>query len=412
MDFSLSDKSCDYLSRVQEFIEQHIVPYESDYRKENQRLNAGPHWREWQVPPHVAELKAMAKKAGLWNLFLPDAELGQGLTTLEYAPIAECMGHSLLAPEIFNCNAPDTGNMEVLYHFGSAAQKMQWLEPLLAGDIRSVFCMTEPDVASSDATNMQTTITADGDEWVINGRKWWSTGLGHPDAQFAIVMGLTDADADKHSRHSMVIVPLNTPGVHIERMLPALGEYDAPYGHGEVIFDDVRVPKDHIIVGPGAGFKIAQGRLGPGRIHHCMRAIGAAERTLDMFIERGTSRIAFGQPLLKLGGNTERLADLRVAIDQARLLTLHAAWQIDKMGAMKAIKAISSIKLVAPQVLQRVVDETMQLYGGAAMCHDTPLPDLLAVAKSLRIADGPDAVHRATIAKTEVRAWQERMNER
>ena len=250
MDFSLSDKSCDYLSRVQEFIEQHIVPYESDYRKENQRLNAGPHWREWQVPPQVAELKAMAKKAGLWNLFLPDAELGQGLTTLEYAPIAECMGHSLLAPEIFNCNAPDTGNMEVLYHFGSAAQKMQWLEPLLAGDIRSVFCMTEPDVASSDATNMQTTITADGDEWVINGRKWWSTGLGHPDAQFAIVMGLTDADADKHSRHSMVIVPLNTPGVHIERMLPALGEYDAPYGHGEVIFDDVRVPKDHIIVGP------------------------------------------------------------------------------------------------------------------------------------------------------------------
>jgi alkylation response protein AidB-like acyl-CoA dehydrogenase len=412
MDFSLSDKSCDYLSRVQEFIEQHIVPYESDYRKENQRLNAGPHWREWQVPPHVAELKAMAKKAGLWNLFLPDAELGQGLTTLEYAPIAECMGHSLLAPEIFNCNAPDTGNIEVLYHFGSAAQKTQWLEPLLAGDIRSVFCMTEPDVASSDATNMQTTITADGDEWVINGRKWWSTGLGHPDAQFAIVMGLTDADADKHSRHSMVIVPLNTPGVYIERMLPALGEYDAPYGHGEVVFDDVRVPKDHIIVGPGAGFKIAQGRLGPGRIHHCMRAIGAAERTLDMFIERGTSRIAFGQPLLKLGGNTERLADLRVAIDQARLLTLHAAWQIDKVGAMQAIKAISSIKLVAPQVLQRVVDETMQLYGGAAMCHDTPLPDLLAVAKSLRIADGPDAVHRATIAKTEVRAWQERMNER
>ncbi len=412
MDFSLSDNSRDYLSRVQDFIDQHIAPYESNYRKENQRFNAGPNWREWQVPPHVAELKAMAKKAGLWNLFLPDAELGQGLSTLEYAPIAECMGHSLLAPEIFNCNAPDTGNMEVLYHFGSAAQKARWLEPLLEGDIRSVFCMTEPDVASSDATNMQTTITAQGDEWVINGRKWWSTGLGHPDAKFAIVMGLTDEDADKHQRHSMVIVPLDTAGVHIERMLPALGEYDAPYGHGEVVFDDVRVPKDHIIVGPGAGFKIAQGRLGPGRIHHCMRAIGAAERALDMFIERGTSRIAFGQPLLKLGGNTERLADLRVAIDQARLLTLHAAWQIDKVGAMQAIKAISSIKLVAPQVLQRVVDETMQLYGGAAMCDDTPVPDLVAVAKSLRIADGPDAVHRATIAKTEVRAWQERMNER
>ena len=405
MDFSLSDKSCDYLSRVQEFIEQHIVPYESDYRKENQRLNAGPHWREWQVPPHVAELKAMAKKAGLWNLFLPDAELGQGLTTLEYAPIAECMGHSLLAPEIFNCNAPDTGNMEVLYHFGSAAQKMQWLEPLLAGDIRSVFCMTEPDVASSDATNMQTTITADGDEWVINGRKWWSTGLGHPDAQFAIVMGLTDADADKHSRHSMVIVPLNTPGVHIERMLPALGEYDGPYGHGEVIFDDVRVPKDHIIVGPGAGFKIAQGRLGPGRIHHCMRAIGAAERTLDMFIERGTSRIAFGQPLLKLGGNTERLADLRVAIDQARLLTLHAAWRMDTVGSKEARKEIGMIKVVAPQMACRVIDRAMQIHGGGGISDDFHMAWSYSWARTLRLADGPDEVHTDQVARLELRQY-------
>ena len=301
--------------------------------------------------------------------------------------------------------------MEVLYHFGDKSQQRRWLQPLLDGEIRSVFCMTEPDVASSDATNMQTTIVADGDEWVINGRKWWSTGLGHPQAEIAIVMGLTDEDADKHQRHSMILVPLDTPGVNIERMLPALGEYDAPYGHGEVIFDNVRVPKENIIVGPGAGFKIAQGRLGPGRIHHCMRAIGAAERALELFIERGATRIAFGQPLLKLGGNTERLADMRVAIEQARLMTLYAAWQIDNIGALKAIKEISAIKLVAPNVLQQVVDETMQLFGGASMCHDTPLPGLLAVAKSLRIADGPDAVHRATIAKTELKQWQGRRHD-
>lgn len=415
MDFSYSAKTKDYLARLDAFMREHIEPYEDQYQKENYRLNSTPNWREWQVPPRVAELKQLAREQGLWNLFLPDEELGTGLSTLEYAPLAERMGRSLLAPEVFNCNAPDTGNMEVLYHFGDDPQQEQWLTPLLNGDIRSVFCMTEPDVASSDATNMQTTIVADDSDWVINGRKWWSTGLGHPDAEIAIVMGLTDEDAEKHHRHSMVLVPLNTPGVNIERMLPALGEYDAPYGHGEVVFDNVRVPKENIIVGPGAGFKIAQGRLGPGRIHHCMRAIGAAERALELFIERGTSRIAFGEPLLKLGGNTERLADLRVAIDQARLLTLHAAWQIDNVGAMKAIKEISAIKLVAPNVLQRVVDETMQLFGGASMCHDTPLPGLLTVARSLRIADGPDAVHRATIAKTELKQrekqWKGRSND-
>lgn len=263
MDFSYSAKTKDYLARLDAFMREHIEPYENQYQKENYRLNSTPNWREWQVPPRVAELKQMAKEQGLWNLFLPDEELGAGLSTLEYAPLAERMGRSLLAPEVFNCNAPDTGNMEVLYHFGDDPQQEQWLKPLLNGDIRSVFCMTEPDVASSDATNMQTTIVADGSDWVINGRKWWSTGLGHPDAEIAIVMGLTDEDADKHHRHSMVLVPLNTPGVNIERMLPALGEYDAPYGHGEVVFDNVRVPKESIIVGPGAGFKIAQGRLGP-----------------------------------------------------------------------------------------------------------------------------------------------------
>lgn len=403
MDFTPSKKTQEYRQRLVAFMEQHIEPNESQYHKENRRVNEGANWREWQVLPIVAELKQKAKDAGLWNLFLPDDELGAGLTTLEYAPLAEIMGRSLLAPEVFNCNAPDTGNMEVLYHFGNSAQQKAWLEPLLAGEIRSVFCMTEPDVASSDATNMQATIVADGDDVVISGRKWWSTGLGHPNAKFAIVMGVTDPDAEKHQRHSMVIVPLDAPGVNIERMLPAFGEYDAPYGHGEVLFDKVRVPKENIIAGLGKGFQIAQGRLGPGRIHHCMRALGAAEATLALYVQRGQERIAFGKPLLQLGGNMERLADMRVAIDQARLLTFYAAWKIDQVGAMKALAEISAIKVAAPNVLQRVVDETIQLFGGAGMSHDTPLTSLFAVARALRIADGPDAVHRATIAKMELR---------
>ncbi|MDN7127142.1 acyl-CoA dehydrogenase family protein [Pseudidiomarina sp. 1APR75-33.1] len=408
MDFSPSEKTLDYRKRLIKFIKEHIEPIEADYHKEIRRVNADGNWREWQVPPMVADLKEKAREQGLWNLFLPDPELGAGLSTLEYAPLAEVMGHSLLAPEIFNCNAPDTGNMEVLYHFGSKAQQQQWLQPLLAGEIRSVFCMTEPDVASSDATNMQTSIVADGDDVVINGRKWWSTGLGHPDAQFAIVMGLTDADAAKHQRHSMVIVPLTTEGVTIERMLPAFGEYDAPYGHGEVRFDNVRVPKANLIAGLGEGFKIAQGRLGPGRIHHCMRALGAAEKALQLFMLRGQERIAFGRPLLQLGGNMERVADMRIAIDQARLLTFFAAWKIDEVGAMKALAEISAIKVAAPNVLQQVVDEAIQLYGGAGMSHDTPLTQLFAVARALRIADGPDAVHRATIAKVELNKYRER----
>jgi len=258
---------------------------------------------------------------------------------------------------------------------------------------------------------MQATIVAEGDEVVVNGRKWWSTGLGHPDARFAIVMGLTDPDADRHQQHSMVIVPLDTPGITIERMLPAFGEYDAPYGHGELLFENVRVPKENIIAGLGRGFEIAQGRLGPGRIHHCMRAIGAAERALELFVERGQERIAFGKPLLKLGGNMERLADMRIAIDQARLLTFYAAWKIDQVGAMKALKEISSIKVVAPNVLQKVVDETIQLFGGAGMSHDVPLTSLFAIARALRIADGPDAVHRATIAKVELAKHARRKQE-
>ena len=407
MDFTPSPKTIALRQRLIAFMREHIEPIEADYHKENRRLNPDGAWRSWQVAPVIESLKQQAKAAGLWNLFLPDAELGAGLTTLEYAPLAEVMGHSLLAPEVFNCNAPDTGNMEVLYHFGTEAQKQAWLTPLLAGEIRSVFCMTEPDVASSDATNMQASIIADGDDVVINGRKWWSTGLGHPQAKFAIVMGLTDPDAPKHQRHSMVLVPLDTPGVVIERMLPAFGEYDAPYGHGEVLFDNVRVPKSQVIGALGDGFKIAQGRLGPGRIHHCMRALGAAEKALQLFIRRGQERIAFGKPLIQLNGNLERVADMRIAIDQARLLTFYAAWKIDQVGAMKALAEISAIKVAAPNVLQQVVDEAIQIYGGAGMSHDTPLTGLFAMARALRIADGPDAVHRNTIAKVELAKYRE-----
>lgn len=408
MDFNPSAKTLDYRQRLIAFMREHIEPIEAQYHKENRRLNADANWRTWQVPPMVAELKAKARAAGLWNLFLPDSELGAGLTTLEYAPLAEVMGHNLLAPEIFNCNAPDTGNMEVLYHFGSTQQQQQWLTPLLNGEIRSVFCMTEPDVASSDATNMQARIVADGDEVVISGRKWWSTGLGHPRAKFAIVMGLTDPEAEKHRRHSMVLVPLDTPGVTIERMLPAFGDYDAPYGHGEVLFDQVRVPASNVIGDLGDGFKIAQGRLGPGRIHHCMRALGAAERALQLFVQRGQDRIAFGRPLLQLGGNMERLADMRIAIDQARLLTFYAAWKIDQVGAMKALAEISSIKVAVPKALQMVVDEAIQIFGGAGMSQDVPLTALFAMARALRIVDGPDQVHRATIAKVELAKYRER----
>lgn len=406
MDFTPSKRSLEYRERLIQFMRNEIEPIESNYHKENRRINPDGNWREWQLSPVIEELKQKAKAAGLWNLFLPDDELGAGLTTLEYAPLAEVMGHSLIAPEIFNCNAPDTGNMEVLYHFGSAAQKEQWLQPLLAGEIRSVFGMTEPDVASSDATNMQTTIIADGDDVVINGRKWWSTGIGHPNAKLAIVMGLTDPEADRHARHSMVLVPLDTDGVTIERMLPAFGEYDAPYGHGEVRFENVRVPKANLIGNLGDGFKIAQGRLGPGRIHHCMRALGAAEKALQLFIQRGQDRIGFGKPLLQLGGNLERLADMRIAIDQARLLTFYAAWKIDQVGAMKALTEISAIKVAVPNVLQQVVDASIQIHGGAGVSHDVPLTALFATARVLRIADGPDEVHRATIAKMELRKYR------
>jgi acyl-CoA dehydrogenase len=382
---------------------EHIEPIEHDYWSGIHARNHGNDWQRWEVPPVLEELKAKARAQGLWNLFLPDAQLGAGLSTLEYAPVAEAMGSSLLAPTVFNCSAPDSGNMEVLWKYGSKEQKARWLTPLLAGEIRSVFCMTEPDVASSDATNMEATAILEGDEVVLNGRKWWSSGMGDPAARVAIFMARTpDAAQDRHHQHSMVLVPLDTPGVRIERMLPVFGEYDEPHGHGEVVFENVRVPRENIIAGPGRGFEIAQGRLGPGRIHHCMRCIGAAEAALTLMIDRGMSRKAFGKPLLNLGGNRERVAEARIAIDQARLLTLYAAWKIDQVGALGAMTEIAAIKVSAPNVLQKVVDVAIQIHGGAGVCRDTALTGYFIQARSLRIADGPDEVHKGLIARLEL----------
>lgn len=408
MNFEPSAKSQDYLARLKAFMDEHVLPIEKEIMDENSRLNESPDWRTWQVPSQIEPLKEKAKAAGLWNLFLPDADLAEGLTCLEYAPLAEQTGYSLIAPEIFNCNAPDTGNMEVLYHFGNEAQKAKWLTPLLNGEIRSVFGMTEPDVASSDATNMEATIEVDGDELVLNGKKWWSTGLGHPNAKMAIFMGLSNPENDKHSQHSMVIVPIDTDGVSITRMLTACGEYDAPYGHGEMEFTNVRVPKENLIMGLGKGFAIAQGRLGPGRIHHCMRAIGAAERSLELMIKRGLSRTAFGKPIIKLGGNLERVAQARMAIDQARLLTLHAAWKIDTASVKHAMTEISSIKVVVPNMLQQVSDMAIQMFGGAGVSSDHPIASFNAMGRILRLADGPDEVHMGMVSRLELRKYIQR----
>jgi alkylation response protein AidB-like acyl-CoA dehydrogenase len=403
VDFQPSEKTDDYLQRVKRFMETHIAPIERRVFEDVAAHHNGGDWTKWQVHPKMTELKARAKAEGLWNLFLPDEKLGAGLTTLEYAPIAEQMGRSFLAPEVFNSNAPDTGNMEVLYKYGSDEQKKRWLEPLLAGEIRSVFCMTEPDVASSDATNMQATAILDGDDVILEGKKWWSTNLGHPNARIAIFMAHTpDPSGGRHHQHSMVLVPLDQKGVKIVRMLPVFGEYDEPYGHGEVVFDKVRVPKANVIGGLGMGFEIAQGRLGPGRIHHCMRCIGAAEAALELMIDRGMRRTAFGKPLLNLGGNRERVAEARIAIDQARLLTLYAAWKIDALGPLGAMTEISAIKVVAPRMLQSVVDDAIQIHGGGGLSKDFPLTAFFAQARTLRLADGPDEVHRGLIARIEL----------
>lgn len=401
MDFSLSPKAQSFYDRVKQFMDTHIHPIEHDYHRELQSLD-----NKWVVLPIIEELKAKAKAEGLWNMFLPDEKLGAGLSVTDYASIAELTGQSAIAPEIFNCNAPDTGNMEVLYHYGSDEQKAQWLTRLLAGEVRSAFCMTEPGVASSDATNMAATATVEGDEVVLNGRKWWSTGIGHPNCKVIIFMGLTDPNANRHAQHSMVLVPRDTPGVRVERMLQTMGMYDEPYGHGEVVFDNVRLPKSAIIAGPGRGFEIAQGRLGPGRIHHCMRLIGLSEMALKLMCERGTERVAFGKPLVNLGGNRERIAEARIMIEQARLLVLKAAWLIDNRGVMAAMSEISQIKVVCPNVAQTVIDMAMQIHGGGGLSNDFPLAAAWTMARSLRLADGPDEVHRGLVAKFELMKYK------
>jgi alkylation response protein AidB-like acyl-CoA dehydrogenase len=371
----------------------------------------------------MESLKSKAKAAGLWNLFLPGSNSnsgdnykdnnhndnnGAGLTNVEYAPLAEIMGRSSIAPEVFNCNAPDTGNMEVLVKYGSPAQKERWLKPLLAGEIRSSFCMTEPDVASSDATNVQATAVIDGDHVVLNGRKWWSSGLGHPHCRLLIFMGVTNPAANKHQRHSMVLVPLATPGVNIERMVPVFGSYDAPFGHGEVSFTNVRVPLDHIIAGPGRGFEIAQGRLGPGRIHHCMRTLGAAELALELLCRRSLQRVAFGKPLADLGANADIIANARIKLEQARLHILKAAWMLDEVGTKAARSEISQIKIAVPNIALEIIDQAIQIHGGAGVSDDLPLAALFTAIRTLRIADGPDEVHRALIAKLELRKYRPR----
>lgn len=402
MDFQPGPRAEEFTARVKAFIEARVMPLERAWRAEGAPAQ-GEDWHAWQVDARLEALKAEARAQGLWNLFLPDPAHGPGLSTLEYAPVAEAMGRSLLAPEVFNCSAPDTGNMEVLAHYASDDLKARWLVPLLAGEIRSVFCMTEPGVASSDATNMEATAVVDGDTVVLHGRKWWSTGLGHPSARVAIFMGRTpDPARGKHQQHTMVVVPLDTPGVRVQRMLPVLGDFHAPQGHGEVVFDGARVPLDHVLGGVGRGFEIAQARLGPGRIHHCMRCIGAAEEALALMIDRAVSRTAFGRPLIDLGGNRERIAEARIAIDQARLLTLYAAWKLDRVGARAAMTEISAIKVVAPNVLQRVVDDAIQMHGGAGLSNDTALAGFFAQARSLRLADGPDEVHKHVLARIEL----------
>jgi acyl-CoA dehydrogenase len=357
----------------------------------------------WAIPPVMEEMKAAARAAGLWNLWLPESEYGAGLTNREYAPLCETMGRSFIAPEVFNCNAPDTGNMEVLVRYGTPEQKRRWLEPLLAGDIRSGFAMTEPDVASSDATNIRASIVRDGDSYVINGRKWWTTGAMDPRCKILIFMGKTDPSAPRHLQQSMVLVPMDTPGVRIVRPLTVFGYDDAPHGHAEIDFDDVRVPVTNVLLGEGRGFEIAQGRLGPGRIHHCMRLIGLAERALAAMCARVRERVAFGKPLAEQGVIGEWIADSRIEIDQARLLTLSAAELMDRMGNKAAKDRIAMIKVVAPNVALRVLDRAIQAFGAAGVSEEPGLAEAYAQARTLRLADGPDEVHRAALAKAELK---------
>ena len=388
-------------ARLATFMREHVYPHEATF---NAEVAAGDRWQPTAI---VETLKAKAKAQGLWNLFLPESARGAGLTNLEYAPLCEIMGRSpFFAPEVFNCSAPDTGNMEVLVRYGSDEQQARWLEPLLAGTIRSCFAMTEPDVASSDATNIRSRIVREGDDYVVNGRKWFTSGAGDPRCRVAIVMGKTDPGAARHQQQSMILVPMDAPGVTVVRMLPVFGYDDAPHGHAEVIFKDVRVPAANLLLGEGRGFEIAQGRLGPGRIHHCMRLIGLAERALETMCRRVRSRVAFGRPLAEQGTVRAEIAESRVEIDQARLLTLHAARLMDTVGHKAARAEIAAIKVVAPRVALSVIDRAIQAHGAAGVTDDVFLARAWAHARSLRLADGPDEVHRAALAKLELSKYE------
>jgi acyl-CoA dehydrogenase len=398
MHFEHSARARDLQSRVQAFMDEHVYPNEATFHRQ---IVEGDRWQPTAI---VEELKPRARAAGLWNLFLPESEYGAGLTNVEYAPLCEIMGRVPgLGPEIFNCSAPDTGNMEVLVRYGTEAQRKQWLEPLLAGEIRSCFAMTEPDVASSDATNIKSRIVREGDSYVINGHKWWISGAGDPRCRIVIFMGKTDPQAEKHKQQSMILVPMDTSGVMIRRMLPVFGYDDAPHGHAEITFENVRVPASNLLLGEGRGFEIAQGRLGPGRIHHCMRLIGVAERALDAMCRRVTKRVAFGRTLAEQGTIRADIAESRMEIEQARLLTMKAAYLMDTVGNKAARGEIAMIKVVVPRMTLRVLDRAIQAHGAAGVCDDFPLAAAWAHSRTIRLADGPDEVHREAIAKLELR---------
>lgn len=394
MNFDYSTKSLELQNRLQTFMDAHVYPNETAYERE---INEGDRWKPLRL---IEDLKEKAKGENLWNLFLPEIS---GLSNVEYAPLAEIMGRVVWASEVFNCSAPDTGNIEVLWKYGTDAQKDEWLEPLLNGEIRSCFAMTEPDVASSDATNVRASIKRDGDEYVLNGRKWWSTGAGDARCRLAIFMGKTDETAAKHLQQSMILVPLDADGVGVERLLNVFGFDDAPNGHAEISFADVRVPVSNILLGEGRGFEIAQGRLGGGRVHHCMRLIGVAERALELMIERAKNRVAFGKTLAEQGVVKNWIAEARIEIEQARLLVLKCAWMMDTVGNKTARKEIAMIKAVVPQMALNIIDRAIQTHGGAGVSQDFPLANFWIYARSLRLADGPDEVHLESIAKMELK---------
>ncbi len=400
MNLEQSERVKEHILQVSKFMDEHIWPAEEVYASQMDifRGEGNP----WRVPPILEELKSKAKAQGLWNFFLPESQNGFGLTNLEYAPLAEILGKVGFASEVFNCSAPDSGNMEVLDKYGSKEQQDQWLQPLLDGKIRSAFAMTEPGVASSDATNICSSIVADGDNYVINGEKWWTSGFGNPNCKVMIFMGVTNPENPRYQRQSQILIPTDAEGIKLERMLTVYGVDHAPNGHAHLTFKDVRVPKENLILGEGRGFEIAQGRLGPGRIHHCMRMIGQAERALELLCKRSTSRIAFGKPLAELGGNYDIIADCRTEIEMCRLLTLKAAYMMDKVGNKIAKSEIAQIKVAVPSMVVRVIDKAIQIHGGAGVSQDTPLARLFISTRFLRIGDGPDEVHRRAIARAEL----------